>query len=186
MHMGLELIGKPGLLDVSQVVDGVLGARQDEHIKAGEGVTVVEVAEGDAGLVLQGVEVGVVGDVGQPEDADLQGIWCRMRAGGGLAPQGDAVLFGEGQVRHERQDSQDGAPGAFGDEVDPLPEELGVAPELVDDEPGQEAALGGGEQVVRTDGGGEDPAPVDVRHQEYHGPGPLGHGKVHQIVFFEI
>ncbi len=87
----------------------------------------------------------VVGDVGQPEDADLQGIRCRIRARGGFAPQSDAVLFGEGQVRHKGQDSQDGAPGAFGDEVDPLPEELGVAPELVDDETGQEAALGGGE-----------------------------------------
>ena len=41
----------------------------------------------------------------------------------------------------------------------------------------------GGQQVEGADGGGKDPAPVDVGHQEHRGPGLFGHAEVDQVVF---
>ena len=135
-------------------------------------IPVVQVAEGDAGLLLQGVEVGVVGDVGQAHHPDPEAAVCFPAAPAqALAPQGDAVFFGQDQVRHVGHHPQDRPPGAALDDLHPLLEQGRVPPELVDDETGEQAALPGGQQVKGADGGREDPAPVDVRHQEHRGPG---------------
>ena len=68
--VGLNPPKQAASLEIKQVADGVLGPGQDQKVQAGELIPLVQVTEIHPGLLLQGVKVGVVGDVGQPHHAD--------------------------------------------------------------------------------------------------------------------
>ena len=87
------------------------------RIKIRPGAAVIEIAHAHAGFLLEGIEIRVVGDEGQPDDADRPD-GGQPSGTGHLAPQGDAVFLGQRQVIEIGHDAQDPMSGAGFDDAD--------------------------------------------------------------------
>ena len=138
-----------------EVGDGGFGAGDDEAVWSGGlgGVAelggVVDVAEADAGLAGEWVEVVKVGDAGEAADDEIE---IRVGVGGGgwgghgkRSFGGDAVFLGEAEVVDPGDDAEDGDVGALFEVDQGRVERGGVATEAVDEKAAHEGALVRGE-----------------------------------------
>ncbi len=167
---------------LGQIPQGTLGAGQHEQIQAGDRFRILEIDQLDAGLPLEGIEIGIVGNARQTHHADAQRVAGHPAA---LAGQRHRVFFGKLQLQ-PGDHAQHRHPGAVLHRLDSRAQQRRIAAELVDDHPGHLAALGGIEHRQGADDRGEHAAAVDVRHQQHRGPGHGGCPQVGDVVGPEV
>ena len=119
-----------GLPQPEQVVDGVLGAGQQDQVGCAEGARVLYIPHTEQRVLFQRHEIGEVRDVGQPDDGEVQ----RLDRFVGIQPFGERILVLDVhlQIGHDAQHRQMGLLFQHGKTG---AQDLDVAPEFVDDEP---------------------------------------------------
>jgi len=143
----------------------------------------IKVMQGDIWFLLQGVEVGVIGDMRQAQYPYLQGGRQVSRTAPQLLIQSHTVFLGEIEIWDKRHHAKNRPLGSNLDDSDSLGKQGHVAPQLVDYKSCEQAALAGRQQVESADSGGKHPAPIDIGYQQHCGPGPPGHTEINQITF---
>ncbi len=123
----LDLLGQAGLLQIKEIGDRVFGPRDDQEMKGPQIHGRGDIAERHPGFLFQGIEISVVGNMRQADDADpdLTGGFRRLFQ---FALQGDAVFLGQGQVAEVRQEPYHPASGPFFNDFDPFSEEGLIPP----------------------------------------------------------
>jgi hypothetical protein len=123
-----------------QVGDGRLAARDDDQVGTMQLLGPRGVAEGDAGLARQRIEVVEVGDVGEPCDRDSEHVLARRFRELPIV-EWHAVFLREADVAHHRDDAENRQSGALLQDPHAVLEERRVAAEAVHDEAADERAL---------------------------------------------
>jgi hypothetical protein len=151
-----------------QVADRGPAAGHDDQVRAVELAGSGDQVHGDARLGRQRVDVGDVGHAGQADDRDPQRVRASRRqhvAGPGVQVEG--VLGVQPQVTPPGQDSVRGPAGHGRQHVESWLQQPLVSAELVDDEPGDVALVGGAQDREGAIHGGEDPASVNVPDDDH-------------------
>lgn len=178
-------VGQAPLTDPGEVGDGRPTAREHDQVSVVEVVGASGPAQAHRRLHHEGVEVGGVGQVRQPDDRHPHGRGRAGRAGG--RRQVEAVLEAEhrvlAEVREDAEHRQAGASGQLG--VTGL-QQGGVAAEPVEDEAAHLTT-----QVVRQQRPGpvrrgEGPAAVDVDHHDGRHPRRGREGEVDQVTVQQV
>ncbi len=174
--------GQPGVAQPGQVADRGPRPRHDDQIRVGQLLGPVGQPHHHPRLGRQRVEVGDVRQPGQPHGGDPQRLGAERRQ---RRPrprlQVERVLGVQPQVAPPRQHAEHRPAGQVGEHPQPRFEQPGVAAELVDHEPGDEALVLGREHGQRPEHRREHPAAVDVAdhdHRQVRGPGQAHVGQV--------
>ena len=155
-----------------EVGDRRPGAGQHDHVGGGAATagrsTKVDL---EARLEAQRVEVGEVADPWEPHHGDAQ-----PRPGAGSVGAGRSRTDSESSESSHRPGShgstpRNGRPVTFSTMSSAGPQQAGVAPELVDHQPGDQRLVGLLEQREGAVHGREHPATVDVADQQRRHPG---------------
>ena len=172
---------QPGLAQPAQVLDGALGARQEDHIGPVQVRHPVHIPQRHVAVPLKGAEVREIGDTGQADHRDVY----QLAGGVPAEPLGEAVLvvdvhMGIGHDPHHRHAAQ-----LFQD-LQPRGQNTAVTPEFIDDralDPGFFILLQQGDGTVKL---GEHAAPVDVAHQQHRRVHQLGQAHVDNVLLLQV
>ena len=115
--------------------------------------------------MFQGVEIGVVGNVGQMDHTHTE-----FGRGVGSFLKGNSVFLVDAERIEVGQDAQALTACPLLQKIDAVFEQCRVPPEAIDDESTNDLRLGGLEQVEGPDDGGEDATAVDVGNENGRGP----------------
>ena len=172
---------QPAPAQPEKVVHRVFRAGQDHHVRSFQLPQRADEAHPQRGVVLQRGEIGEIGNAGQADDRDIDGLM-----GPGLVQdRGQGILVvdlrpGIGDHPQHRDAGlllQHGETG---------PQDLHIAPELVDDRADDPLPLLRLQKRYRPEQLGKHPAAVDVSHQEHRGVHQLRQTHVHDIVRLQI
>ena len=168
---------------LAEVAEGRLGAGQDDDVGGEYVAHVAGVEEVNALVALQGVEVGIVGEMPEQHHCHVDAALLHLPR---LAREGHAVLLLDADVVEIGHHAEHGHAADVLQHAAPLVEEAQVAPELVDDDAPDEPAVVGRLEGDAAIDGGEHAATVDVAHEYDVGSCVAGHREVHQVGVAEI
>ena len=163
--------GHPGATQPLQVAGHMLGTGDDDEV--GSAQVVDDPHPGDRGDLLQRHELVEVRRVGATDDR-------HPPTGPRVAEHGRTLFGGEAMV--EPRDHPDG--GHTGGRLQVgrrRRQQVGVAPELVEDEPLDAPLPGGWEQRPGTEQVGEGAPAIDVGHQRHRSVDVVSHRHVHDV-----
>ncbi len=138
----------------------------------------LNVAQRDAGLGTQRIEIVEVGDVRQADHRDVD---APSRPGSDERVQGDGVLFRDGQRGQVRDHAKHRHAAALFQDADAVGEQRRIAAELVDHQAADQGSFLRFQQPERAEQLGEDAAAVDVAGQQHRGAGVASDGHVHDV-----
>ena len=165
----------------AQVVHGVLGAGQDDEIRCTQLAGALHIPHAQQRVLFQRDKVGEVGHMRQAQDGDIQRLdraFCFQ-----TIRERILVLDLHPQVRHY---AQHGQLRFFFQHGKAGPQDLHIAPELVDDEPPDAGTLVGFQQLYGAVQLREYAAPVDIARQQHRRIHQLCKAHVHDIVGFQV
>ena len=165
----------------AQVVHGVLGAGQDDEIRCTQLAGALHIPHAQQRVLFQRDKVGEVGHMRQAQDGDIQ----RLDRSFCIQPVGEGVLVLDlhPQVRHY---AQHGQLRFFFQHGKAGPQDLHIAPELVDDQAPDAGTLVGFQQFHSAVQLGEYAAAVDIARQQHRRIHQLCKAHVHDIVGFQV
>ena len=175
-----EVLPRPGTVEHGEVLHGVLRPGEDDAVIAGKRSSRRDVVH--RRVALEEFEVGEVRYPGEADDGDPYRSFGRLPA---LVGKRERVLAREGDIRvrdhPEHRDSREVLEFFY-----PRREEPGVAPELVDDDPGDERP-----DILREEGERpvdlrKDPAPLDVGDKDDREAEAPGEPDVCDIAVVEV
>ena len=169
-----------GLLQPQKVLDRVLGARQDDHVRISEGARPRNIAQVRLRDPRKDIEIGEIGQVREPDDRDLHGF-SRGRAVRLLQLGGERILIVQVELHvGHHADHRNAAP--LLEHADAGVQDRFVTAELVDDKALQKGLFVGFQQHLRAQKLREDTAAVDVARQKDRRPDRLREPHVDDII----
>ena len=104
---------QPGPLQIEQIRNGVLGARQDDQIKILQTIMVIQIVHPYPRFLLQGIKVRVIGNVRQANNPDVNLASPGIDDLPHFTLQGHTIFLGQQQVFDVGDDPQDSFVGAL-------------------------------------------------------------------------
>ena len=165
----------------AQVVHGVLGAGQDDEIRCTQLAGALHIPHAQQRVLFQRDKVGEVGHMRQAQDGDIQrfdGAFCFQ-----TIRERILVLDLHPQIRHH---THYGQVRFFFQHGKAGPQDLHIAPELVDDEPPDAGTLVGFQQLHGAVQLREYAAPVDIARQQHRCIHQLCKAHVNDIIRLQV
>ena len=166
-----------------EVVEGGLCARQDDDVGLKDVRRVVSIEEVDSWVSFQGVEIGVVTEMAQQDDGNVDFSLCQLLA---LLLQTDAVLLVDKDVFIIRYHTKYWHPTDIFQHFPAFIKEPHVAPELIDDDAFDKLAVLCRLEHDAAIDAGEDASAVYVAHQDDLGFGVASHRHVDQVSVLQV
>lgn len=166
-----------------EVVERGLGARQDDDISLEQVVDIIGIEEVDAGILFEGVEVGIVREVLQHDHSHVDLAQFELPR---FLGECHTVFFLDMDILEIGNNAQDGDATEVFEHATALVEEAQVATEFIDDDALDELAVFRRLEGDAAIDGGEDTPTINVAHEDDIGLGMTRHGEVHQIGIAEV
>ncbi len=167
-----------------EIGDGRLAARKHHKIGVGDLGRRCRDPDDDAGLGRERFEIGGVREVRQAYGGHAQPLVADGRRRPSEDPAvriGQRILRVDPQIRTPRHDAEGGPAGRLFQQCEPGFEQAGVAPKLVDHEPGDERLVGPIEQRQRAVQCREHAAAIDVSGHDHRHLAMAGQTHVHVV-----
>ena len=166
-----------------EIVEGGLCARQDDDVGLTDIRCVVSIEEIDARVSFQGVEIGVVAEMAQQDDGNVDFSLCQLLA---LLLQTDAVLLVDKDVFIIRYHTKHRYPTDIFQHFPAFIKEPHVAPELIDDNAFDKLAVLWRLEHDAAINAGEDASAVYIAHQDNIGVSVASHRHVDQVPVLQV